>query len=337
MTSANATLYDRYRGFIQGKTRIALAWILAIAVGLSARRYPATPGVALCFAGATLRFWASGYLRKDSRPAVGGPYAFVRNPLYLGTYLMAVGVLWAIGSYWLLAATTVLFAAIYHYIILDEETKLHRIFGEPYQQYCDVVPRFFPRLWPPFWPADHAALSTVNPEESHHRFSWDLAIKNKAYEAYATFADRVAVAAVLLTAGGGRRNREAIRAGFAGMIHHLDRRAQECLTIALDDHETRRGLGERRTERRFHRLVVGAGHDPLVNAHLPVRQQGHDNPFGLRLRTCRARLRQFDVDAQLRHHRAGDHKDDQQHEKDIGQRRDVDLRDDSAAGLALFG
>src|SRR6476661_4738649 len=87
-----------YRGFIQGKTRIVLAWIFVVVLGLSAKEYPTWPGIVLCFVGASLRYWASGYLRKDSRPAVGGPYAYVRNPLYLGTYLMALGTAAATGS-----------------------------------------------------------------------------------------------------------------------------------------------------------------------------------------------------------------------------------------------
>jgi protein-S-isoprenylcysteine O-methyltransferase Ste14 len=173
-----------YRGFIQGKTRVVLAWSFAVALGFASRSYPSWPGVALCFAGATLRFWASGYLRKDSRPAVGGPYAWIRNPLYLGTYLMALGTAAAAEAWWLLGIATVLFAAIYHYIILDEETKLRRIFGEPYEHYVAAVPRFFPRPWP----ARSAVLTAVNPEPAHRAYSWELSMRNKSYEAYASFA-----------------------------------------------------------------------------------------------------------------------------------------------------
>jgi protein-S-isoprenylcysteine O-methyltransferase Ste14 len=182
-----------YRGFIQGKTRIALAWIFAALLVFSARTYPRPPGIVLCFLGATLRFWASGYLRKDTRPAVGGPYAWVRNPLYLGTYLMALGTAWSIGNYWLLAIMTVLFAAIYHFIILDEETKLIRIFGEPYTLYCSAVPRFFPRPWP----ASHQTLDQVNPELDHHRFSQEIATQNKAMEAYYSFAGLIGFVALV--------------------------------------------------------------------------------------------------------------------------------------------
>lgn len=184
---------SKFRGFIQGKTRIALAWIFAFALGFLARKFPTWPGIVVCFIGATLRFWASGYLRKDNRPAVGGPYAWVRNPLYLGTYLMALGTALAASQYVLLALLSVTFAVIYHYIILDEETKLERIFGSPYVRYKDLVSRFFPRPWP----ARRAALLEVNPDPVHARFSWELAMKNKAYEAYATFAGLIGLVAII--------------------------------------------------------------------------------------------------------------------------------------------
>jgi protein-S-isoprenylcysteine O-methyltransferase Ste14 len=186
-----------YRGFIQGKTRITLAWAFAFLLGFSAREYPTWPGIVLCFLGASLRFWASGYLRKDSRPAVGGPYAFIRNPLYLGTYLMALGTAWATENWILLGTLTVAFAAIYHYIILDEEVKLRRIFQGAYVEYCQSVPRFFPRLWPLFGPASRQVLREINPESAHHSFSFSLAMKNKAYEAYATFLGLIAFVGIV--------------------------------------------------------------------------------------------------------------------------------------------
>ena len=172
-----------YRGFIQGKTRITLAWLFAAALIFSARQYPTWPGIALCFLGASLRFWASAFLRKDNRPAVGGPYALTRNPLYLGTFVMALGACLSIENGWLLAALFVSFTAIYHFIILDEEVKLERIFGQPYIIYKTLVPRFFPRPWP----VSKTKLMAVNPDQTHHRFSWDLAKKNKALEPYWSF------------------------------------------------------------------------------------------------------------------------------------------------------
>lgn len=180
--------------FLLGRTRIIAAWIFGAVLLFTARQYPSWPGIVLCLMGASLRYWASGFLRKDSRPAVGGPYAWVRNPLYLGTYLMAVGATAAIENWYLFVTVSVIFAITYHFVILDEEIKLREIFGQPYITYCELVPRFFPRPWP----ATDESLQQVNPEPTHHAFSAELASKNKAFEAYATFA--VLVAGIAATA-----------------------------------------------------------------------------------------------------------------------------------------
>lgn len=173
-----------FRGLIQGKTRVIIAWGFAMALAFSARSAPALPGIFVCFLGAALRYWASGFLRKDSRPAVGGPYGHVRNPLYLGTYLMAVGTAWSTENWVLLGAITAVFAVLYHFIILDEEIKLEQIFGAPYSLYQNSVPRFFPAVRR----APIAVLRQINPDPEALLFSAPLAQKNRAYEAFASFA-----------------------------------------------------------------------------------------------------------------------------------------------------
>ena len=183
MTTQTASAPTWFRGFIQGKTRIMMAWIFAAILVFSARQYPTFPGIIVCFLGASLRFWASGFLRKDSKPAVGGPYTFTRNPLYLGTYLMALGSALSIENYWLLWAVSVIFFVLYHYRILDEETKLARIFGEPYSLYCKAVNRFVPRITP----ASRILMSQINSESEAHQFNWKLATRNRAFEAYYSF------------------------------------------------------------------------------------------------------------------------------------------------------
>lgn len=172
-----------FRGFIQGKTRVVLAWLFAIGLIFSAKEPPAAPGILLCALGAALRHWASGCLRKDAFPAVGGPYRFVRNPLYLGTYLMALGTALATQNWVLLGAVTLVFAVLYHFIILDEEVKLDRIFGALYALYLNSVPRFFPS----FRPAPIAVLRQINPDREALSFSSEVAKKNKAFEAWVTF------------------------------------------------------------------------------------------------------------------------------------------------------
>lgn len=183
MSEATQTQPTWFRGFIQGKTRIAAAWLFAASLAFVARAYPRPPGIAICLLGAVLRYWASGYLRKDSRPAVGGPYAYVRNPLYLGTYLMALGTAAATEAWGLFAAMTVGFAVLYHFIILDEEVKLERIFGPPYLLYTKRVPRFFPTFRKP----SAKTLAEINPDPEAMRYSKELARKNKAYEAFLSF------------------------------------------------------------------------------------------------------------------------------------------------------
>jgi len=182
-------IHKWYRGFIQGKTRITFAWIFALLIGFLAQESPSFPGIFLCFLGASLRYWASGFLRKDNQLSVGGPYAHTRNPLYLGTYLMALGALLAIQAWIILAVLTVVFALIYHFIILDEETKLQKMFGTPYDQYCSLVNRFFPS----FLPASREARLELNPHPDHLNFSHEIAWnKNKAYEAYLSFIGIIA-------------------------------------------------------------------------------------------------------------------------------------------------
>ncbi len=201
-TPANTTYAHEpiswFRGFVRGRTRIALAWAFVAVLIWFSRDYPKWPGITLCFLGAALRYWASGFLRKDARPAVGGPYAWVRNPLYLGTYLMALGVALSIEAWALLAASTVLFAIIYYYIIIDEETKLRVIFGEPYAEYTRLVPRFFPRPWP----ASRTALNAVNPEPAHRKFSRELAKKNKAHESFVSFVGLIGFVSIVVALRG---------------------------------------------------------------------------------------------------------------------------------------
>ena len=173
----------RFREKIRGKFRHVVAWTFGIVLVLLSTEPPSLPGILVCFAGATLRFWASGYLLKDAKLTIMGPYQFTRNPLYLGTYLMAIGASLAVGNIFFFAAATVAFAAVYHFIILDEETKLEGLFGAPFLEYKKRVPRFFPR---PF-PLSRKAKEAIVPDPIVVDFSWKVAMRNKAFEAYLVF------------------------------------------------------------------------------------------------------------------------------------------------------
>jgi hypothetical protein len=175
--------HEGLRNFFSGRRRFQLAWIFAILFIIRIRNYPTPVGVIVCFLGASLRFYSSGFLRKEAKLAVGGPYQYTRNPLYLGTFIMAIGVALSVGANLLAAIMGFIFFLNYHYVIENEERKLPAVFGDAYLKYCSLVPRFLPRgLAPP-----REELMVINPDPEIYQFSMPLAKKNKAFEAYISF------------------------------------------------------------------------------------------------------------------------------------------------------
>ncbi len=171
------------RVFFSGRRRFQLAWIFAFLLILGARHYPTALGTIICFIGASLRFCSSGFLRKESKLAVGGPYAYTRNPLYLGTFIMALGATISVGAMGLAVVMAFVFFLNYHYVIEHEERKLPDYFGDSYLQYCNLVPRFIPQFKAP----SKEMLLKINPDPVVYSFSMPLAKQNKAFEAYASF------------------------------------------------------------------------------------------------------------------------------------------------------
>ncbi len=136
-------------------------------------------GVPVSLAGLLLRGWAAGCLAKNQQLATGGPYAYTRNPLYLGTLLVAAGLV--IASRY--AALAILFAAVFALVYLPviqlEEQHLRKLFSE-YSDYGAKVPA----LWPRF-------RSNVS-NGARQGFRWKLYWKNREYEASAGYAAGVA-------------------------------------------------------------------------------------------------------------------------------------------------
>jgi protein-S-isoprenylcysteine O-methyltransferase Ste14 len=95
--------------------------------------------------GVWLRGYASGYVKKNAELATTGPYAYTRNPLYLGSMLIAFGFAAAAASWVILVLLAVLFAAIYIPTILGEEAYLREHFAG-FAAYAHSVPRLLPRL-----------------------------------------------------------------------------------------------------------------------------------------------------------------------------------------------
>lgn len=125
-------------------------------------------GVALVFLGEVVRFWAAGYISKDSVIATGGPYSHVRNPLYFGSLLLSVGygLVSGLGIYGIVIML-VLFLVFHMAAILYEERFLKVKFGQPYLDYVARVPRLIP------WPTPR---TTGNGD-----YSWNQAIRNREH------------------------------------------------------------------------------------------------------------------------------------------------------------
>ncbi len=110
----------------------------------------------LVFAGLVLRAWAAGcaggHTRRATieapRLATGGPFAFVRNPIYLASIILGLGMVGLLGDPWMLALYLAVFAFLYTAIVPAEERFLRRQFGDAYIRYCAHVPRLLPRLRP---------------------------------------------------------------------------------------------------------------------------------------------------------------------------------------------
>lgn len=101
-------------------------------------------GSVLIVAGIAVRASASGHIRKNVGVTTTGPYAYTRNPLYLGSLLIAAGFLIAARNPWIALAAVLVFIFIYVPVIRAEETYLMSRFPE-YSEYAARVPRLLPR------------------------------------------------------------------------------------------------------------------------------------------------------------------------------------------------
>src|SRR5579864_5764979 len=158
---------------IARRIRVPLGFVLAVLYFWLARptwRFIAL-GAILIVPGLLLRAIASGHVRKNEALATSGPYAYTRNPLYLGSLLMGIGFALASRSWWVGVALVVMFFAIYVPVIRDEESFLRQRFPE-FEEYSRRVPRMFPRI---------TAHSATKHEPAG--FSTDLYLKHREYNA----------------------------------------------------------------------------------------------------------------------------------------------------------
>ncbi len=127
-------------------------------------------GLPIALGGLLLRGWAAGHLAKNERLVTSGPYAWVRNPLYLGTALVAAGLALAERRWEPAALFAALFLLVYLPVMEAEERHLRRLFPA-YAEYAARVPMLWPRRCP----------------TSAESFRWHLYRKNEEYQALLGF------------------------------------------------------------------------------------------------------------------------------------------------------
>jgi hypothetical protein len=138
-------------------------------------------GLPLALTGEAVRLWASGHIEKTARLATGGPYAHSRNPLYVGSVLIALGVGAACASPWVVLAIVIYFLAFYPSVMREEEAFLAAKFPDEHAAWAAAVPLFWPRA------------TSAGPRTS--RFEWARVARNREWR---TVAALPLLAAVLI-------------------------------------------------------------------------------------------------------------------------------------------
>ena len=139
----------RKEWFRPKKLRVLLAWtsvpFLIYYANIGDTSYRC--GAVLMALGELIRLWSLGFVeKKGQKLAVNGPYAFTRNPLYVGNFFLGLGIV-VMAANWIIALLFLIgFFFVYLGTIRSEEKDLEERFGPPYQEYCKNVPRLFPRL-----------------------------------------------------------------------------------------------------------------------------------------------------------------------------------------------
>lgn len=94
----------------------------------------------------TARGYKSEYSSEGKKLITSGPYKLTRNPMYLGTLLLGVGISVTLFQWWVIILFTLIYISIYYPQVKQEEGKLAEHFGQAYEDYCKETPRLFPGI-----------------------------------------------------------------------------------------------------------------------------------------------------------------------------------------------
>ncbi len=185
-TSPKARPAQRWQR-VARRIRVPLGFLTAAVYLVEvARRAPHTTAIAWSLAlvvpGLALRAAASGTVKKNQELTVTGPYAYTRNPLYLGSTLIAAGFALALLSWPVALLLAAGFAVIYIPVIVSEERFLRATFPE-FNSYCRSVPRFIPRLTPArlLQGSERSAVSQPVTHAGASGFSFALYLRHREY------------------------------------------------------------------------------------------------------------------------------------------------------------
>lgn len=157
------------------RLRVPLGFVVAplLLIFASPRPLSLLIGAAIALAGLGIRAWASGHLNKMAELTTSGPYAYTRNPLYFGTFLLVVGVAVATNRWYLALIAAASYLVVYIPVMLAEVDTMRERFPGAYETWAASVPLFFPR---PF-------ASSVSADGACKQFDSSLYLRYREYRA----------------------------------------------------------------------------------------------------------------------------------------------------------
>jgi hypothetical protein len=149
------------------RTLIVLLGILVLAWYADPKPIPLTIGLSLAALAEMWRIWAAGTIHKTEELTTAGPYAYVRHPLYVGSFMHSIAYCFISGRWDSVLWVPAMFFLLYGAAVSTEEAMLHKLYGAGWEDYCRRVPRFVPRL--------------RRPEPGNGRFEWKQVWANKEH------------------------------------------------------------------------------------------------------------------------------------------------------------